>query len=325
MDAYLRVIFVDRDWEELLDEVKLKRTCSSEITNAALDFFNDYCQNFNTQSTIELENEAKNIGYFLIHWGESKAAGNVISRIISKTFFKKEYFRIADLKQTLKDNVKYERSVVENSWLKISRYMDTILKEGSTVLVHAYSSTVCKVLSNLKKRLHVYVTESRPLSDGRRTIQSLLDASDEDIAKITLIPDSGIAKVLSSVDACIVGADTIFKNGSFINKIGTHAITLCANEMGVNVYVLSDTMKVSKATRIEIEESSREKCFYDEDFSTLKYPRLEEIETMNSIYEVTPPMDIVSFITDIGKLSRTDIADCILRIEEYRTYSSLPV
>lgn len=325
LDAYLRVVFVNKEWEDSFIIIEEKRTCATEVTKAAIELFDEFCQNYNTMSPIELETEVRNLGYLLIHPRKSiSSVGNVVSRIITKTFRNKEYHSTKDLKMVLKEHCENELAVVENSWVKISRYMDTSLADGSSVLVHSHSSTVCKVLSSLKKQLKVYVTESKPLCEGRKSVLEFLKAPRESIEKVTLVMDSSISKVLSSVDACIVGADTIFKNGSFISKIGAHTLAICAKELGVPFYVLSDSMKISKDFMFDFEECSKDNIYFDETFCPSMEPLLEEMDTLNSFYEVTPSMDVITFITDLGKLKRNDIATNVLRIEEHRNFSLTP-
>jgi translation initiation factor 2B subunit (eIF-2B alpha/beta/delta family) len=79
---------------------------------------------------------------------------------------------------------------------------------------------------------------------------------------VTLIADCAVPTIIDAVDAVVVGADSILPNGSFINKTGTHALAILANQKLVPVYVLCDTSKIRHLNVFHGEVGATEE-FYD--------------------------------------------------------------
>lgn len=86
------------------------------------------------------------------------------------------------------------------------------------------------------KRVHVFADETRPLLQGARLTAWELRARG---VPVTLMGEGAAASRLRAggVDAVIVGADRIARNGDVANKIGTYPLAVMAARHGVPVYV----------------------------------------------------------------------------------------
>ncbi len=121
------------------------------------------------------------------------------------------------------------------------------IRDGFVVLTHCHSSTVTEILKRAKadgKRFEVICTETRPLFQGRTTAREMLEAG----IKATLIVDSAARSFINYADLAIVGADAITSEGNVVNKIGTSAIALMAQEARTPFYVASELLKYDPAT-----------------------------------------------------------------------------
>jgi methylthioribose-1-phosphate isomerase len=153
---------------------------------------------------------------------------------------------------------------------KIGEHGAPLLADGMTVLTHCNAgalatSGIGTALSVIytaqaqRKRIKVYVDETRPVLQGARLtmwelMQQRIDA--------TLITDSTAASLFGAgkIDAVIVGADRIAANGDVANKIGTYNVAVLAAHHGVPFYVAAPRStfdkKIATGAEIPIEERS---------------------------------------------------------------------
>jgi methylthioribose-1-phosphate isomerase len=144
------------------------------------------------------------------------------------------------------------------------------------------------------KSLHVFVDETRPLLQGARlTMFELREAG----VPCTLITDSAAAVTMQrkKVDAVIVGADRIARNGDTANKIGTYGVAIMAAHHGIPFYVAAprstfDFAMLSGAD-IPIEERSPDEIRITPDDPAY-----------NPAFDVTPGRLITGIITEYGVL-----------------------
>jgi methylthioribose-1-phosphate isomerase len=143
----------------------------------------------------------------------------------------------------------------------------------------------------------VFNTETRPLCQGARlTAWELKQAG----IPFKLVTDSMAGYVMQNqkVDAVIVGADRIARNGDTANKIGTYQLGVLAHENGIPFYVAAPTTTVDKSiatgAEIVIEERS------PEEVTCIGGKRVapEGVEVLNPSFDVTPAKYITAIITE---------------------------
>ena len=150
-----------------------------------------------------------------------------------------------------------------------------------------------------KNIVKVYADETRPLFQGSRLTAWELARDGFDVTVIA----EGMAGALmrqKHIDAVIVGADRIARNGDTANKIGTYGLSVLAAVHGVPFYVAAphstfDTNAVSGAD-IPIEERS------EEEMRVLPNGRHvpESAHVWNPAFDVTPAENIAAIITERG-------------------------
>ncbi len=147
----------------------------------------------------------------------------------------------------------------------------------------------------------VYALETRPRLQGARlTAWELLREG----IPFCLIVDSAAGSLLSRerVDAVLVGADRIARNGDTANKIGTYPLAVLAARHGVPFYVVAPTSTIDPALRsggeIPIEERDEEEVLvpYGARFAP------EGARAWNPAFDVTPAELITAIVTERGIL-----------------------
>jgi translation initiation factor eIF-2B subunit alpha/methylthioribose-1-phosphate isomerase len=153
----------------------------------------------------------------------------------------------------------------------------------------------------------VYVDETRPLLQGARL--TAWELAREGIEH-TVIADNSAGHFLrrGDIDAVLVGADRIARNGDFANKIGTYEKAVVARENGVPFYVAAPWTTFDFARRsgddIPVEERSPEEVLM------IGGVRLAPrgCSAANPAFDVTPARYVTGFITPAGVVAPRSVA-----------------
>jgi ribose 1,5-bisphosphate isomerase len=166
----------------------------------------------------------------------------VISRVESSN--KK---KIGDLSRIVASSSNEFLSNLEQSRERTAEIGAKRIRDGMVVFTHCHSSTVTRLLSKAKqngKSFEVVCTETRPAFQGRITAKEMLELG----VKTTFIVDSAARAFMKKADIAILGADGITSEGNVVNKIGTAAIALLANEARTPFYIATELLKYDPAT-----------------------------------------------------------------------------
>ncbi len=174
------------------------------------------------------------------------------------------------------------------------------LKENCKVMTHCHSSSVISVLKKVKG-VEVFVTETRPLYQGRETAKELLKHK----IKTHFITDSAAGILMDRVDYVIVGCDAITSEISVVNKVGTYPLAVLAKRENVPFYVATTLLKFDPQTiytkgRIEVRSS-------DEVWKA----RPKGLDVINPAFDITPEELITGFMTEFGVYAPEMIYDLI--------------
>ncbi|XP_076044312.1 methylthioribose-1-phosphate isomerase [Oratosquilla oratoria] len=168
---------------------------------------------------------------------------------------------------------------------------------------------VIRSLHAMNKLEHVYCTETRPYNQGARlTAYELV----HDSLPATLICDSMAGALMKSrsIDAVVVGADRVSRNGDTANKIGTYQLAVLASHHGVSFYICAPT------TSIDFNLES------GEDIPIEERPPLEMtciggtqiaapgIRCWNPAFDVTPNNLITGIVTEKGVFPPAELVKC---------------
>jgi methylthioribose-1-phosphate isomerase len=192
----------------------------------------------------------------------------------------------------------------------IGRHGQALLRDGWTILTHCnagglataeYGTALGVIRAAVAegKRVRVFADETRPFLQGARlTVWEL----DKDGVPVVLITDSMAGWFLrrGDVDAVVVGADRIARNGDTANKIGTYSLAVLAKENSVPFYVAAPMSTVDPTIAdgggIPIEERSPDEVREVAGrLVTLPYA-----EVRNPAFDVTPAAYITAIITERG-------------------------
>lgn len=154
--------------------------------------------------------------------------------------------------------------------------------DGKTVMTHSASATARAALLHGPPPGKVVCTESEPVGEGRPFSEEL---AAEGLAT-ELVADEDATHAVQSVDLLLLGADTVFRDGSLVNKIGTCELTKAAKKAGVPVVVACEVLKLSPVEARDAEEER---------------------------FDLTPPEQITKFVTEEGEFPPEEIGALVDR------------
>ncbi|MCX7611857.1 MAG: hypothetical protein N2043_09755, partial [Ignavibacterium sp.] len=119
------------------------------------------------------------------------------------------------------------------------------IKSFTTISFSKTILDVVKIVAKEKKKLKVFVLESRPVFEGRKLASELCKIN----VDVTLIVDALMCYAVKNSDTVLVGADQILKNGNVVNKIGSYPLAICAKKFNKPFYVIADKSKFVNKTK----------------------------------------------------------------------------
>ncbi len=188
-----------------------------------------------------------------------------------------------------------------------------LIKNGSNILTICNAGALATVdygtalgiiyrARELKKRLHVYVCETRPLLQGARLTSWELR---KNRVPATLITDNMAATLMREgrIDLVIAGADRIAANADTANKIGTYNLAVLAKFHKIPFYIAAPASsfdpEIKSGRQIPIEQRAVEEV------TTLFFKKPiapKGIRVYNPAFDVTPHKLITAIITEKGIL-----------------------
>ncbi len=160
-----------------------------------------------------------------------------------------------------------------------------------------------------QKVQHVFACETRPLlQGGRLTAWELAKAN----IPHTLICDNMAAMVMQQgkIDAILVGADRIAKNGDVANKIGTYSLAVLAKHHQIPFYVVAPNTTLDpfclhgKDIEIELRSSDEVKGALGKITWAPK-----QSNVYNPSFDVTPAELVTAYILDAGVFSHGNLSE----------------
>jgi ribose 1,5-bisphosphate isomerase len=109
----------------------------------------------------------------------------------------------------------------------------------ATVLTHSASATVREAVLHTPPA-RVFCTASAPFEEGRALAEDLVSQGLE----VELVEDDDVDRALETASLVLVGADTVYEDGSIKNKIGTRRLAEAAQELGVRTVVACELLKL---------------------------------------------------------------------------------
>jgi methylthioribose-1-phosphate isomerase len=192
----------------------------------------------------------------------------------------------------------------------MGRHGAELLADGAGVLTHCNAGALCTVglgtalaplyvAARQGKRLRVYADETRPLFQGARlTAWELARAGLE----VTVLVDGAAGHLLArgAVQAVVVGADRIARNGDVANKVGTYPLAVLARRHGVPFYVVAPCTTLDPAcpngAAIPIEERDAREVTHPRGIATAPHG----VRAFNPAFDVTPAELVSALVCERG-------------------------
>jgi len=207
-----------------------------------------------------------------------------------------------------------EAHEVSREDVRINRAMGafgaTLLSDGARVLTHCNAGAlataghgtalgVFRSAVEAGKKISVIADETRPFLQGARL--TAWEMVQENIP-VTLITDNMAGFMMSrgEIDAVIVGADRVARNGDVANKIGTYMVAVLAKRHQIPFYVacpistIDMTIATGKDIPIEERADKEVKGFREYLWAA------EGVQIRNPSFDVTPQELITAIITEEG-------------------------
>lgn len=202
---------------------------------------------------------------------------------------------------------------------RIGTYGAELIKDGDQILTHCNTGGLATVgigtalgviikAHQQGKKIHVWVDETRPLTQGGRLTTWELHKHK---IPFTLITDNMAAHLMSlgKITKAIVGSDRIAQNGDFANKIGTYSVAVNCQFHNIPFYVAAPfttvDFKCVSGQDIPIEQRAA-----SEVISTWA---LKESSVYNPSFDVTPASLTSGWIMDTGVYTHKDIEQGVFR------------
>lgn len=159
--------------------------------------------------------------------------------------------------------------------------------EGAVAATHSASATVREALLHTPPK-RVICTVSEPVGEGR----AFTDGLRAEGLDVELVADEDAPAAIADATLLLFGADTVFRDGTLCNKVGTTALAQAAAEHGKPVIVAAEIFKLAPMDGADAPEPS---------------PAEREL------FELTPPDLITLVVTEEGESAPADIGHLVDR------------
>ena len=206
------------------------------------------------------------------------------------------------------------KKMISESKNKIAELGSNFISNGGTYLTHCHSSTVTDTFISAytqNKKFRIYVTETRPLLQGRITVKELLTSGVRDIYMIidSLAPGLLLENKIK-IGAVFVGADLLTQNG-FVNKVGSLGIARIAAENQIPLYCLCTLLKYDP-------RPFSQELIEKRDSREIWENAPPELNFLTPAFDIIPYEKNITFVTEAGLLKGGQIES-----EAYKLYPFL--
>jgi len=178
-------------------------------------------------------------------------------------------------------------------------------KTHYNIMLISYSSTIINLLIKFYDTdFELFVLESRPLLEGHKTAEIL-----SQYFKTNIIIDAAIGKFIDQIDFVLIGVDSILKDGSILNKIGTLPLAVLANSRNIDVYAIADSFKYNLRSHFDKKVMIEMKPI--EEIYNLKIEH-DLLKVFNYYFDITPSKYINGIISNYGILTVKDFLEKVI-------------
>jgi translation initiation factor 2B subunit (eIF-2B alpha/beta/delta family) len=157
----------------------------------------------------------------------------------------------------------------------------------SVVATHSASATVWEALLHTPPARAI-CTVSEPIGEGRAFADELRAQG----LKVDLVEDADAPAALEDATLFLIGADTVFRDGTLCNKIGTTALAEAARRHGIPTVVACEIVKLAPIDAASAPEPS---------------------EAERTLFEFTPPELVSEIVTEEGSVTSDGVGALVDR------------
>ncbi|MDP2925406.1 MAG: hypothetical protein Q8N99_03475 [Nanoarchaeota archaeon] len=188
--------------------------------------------------------------------------------------------------------------ILKNHQDIINKQIIKLIKNNSVIFTHCHASTIINALIYAKKKnkkFEVYVTETRPLYQGKKTAEELskkgikITMFVDSAAKIALTKEQDKEEKTKPVNLVLLGADAITNKG-VVNKIGSGMYASIAKINKIPFYIVSDSLKYTDK-KVKFEQRNPNEIWKN-----------KKIKIINPAFEFIPKEEITGIISELGTL-----------------------
>jgi len=196
------------------------------------------------------------------------AAGRVLAAANAHTFLEPD-----QLRQLVSEEGNAILQARERAAASIAIQLQDRLQDA-VVLTHSASATVREALLHTPPARAI-CTVSEPVGEGRAFADELRGEG----LNVDLVEDADAPSVLDDATLFLIGADTVFHDGTLNNKLGTTAIAEAAAARNIPTVVACEIIKLAPIEAAAAPEPS---------------------EAERTLFELTPPELIAEIVTEEG-------------------------
>lgn len=286
----------------MIRELHLDKTSgASELTEIALEIIKTQLDSFKDEHTditdviLELSRELLNV----------RPSMAPIINTIGYFLHDLKLYTKADLMKRYNDFPKWRETRKNKLLSSFNSFLTEYAGKRLNIMLISYSTTIIKCLKDIEKnKFTFYVLEARPLLEGRRTAEIL--SSDHETHLIT---DSSMGKFIKSVDIVLFGIDSILRDGSIVNKIGSNPLACVATANNKKVFAVGDSYKYNLKSHFGQEIIIEDKPIYEVYSKKIKK---ELFLVHNYYFDITPPKYINGLISDLGVLKISEFLEQVV-------------
>lgn len=215
------------------------------------------------------------------------AVAGAVGRVLAAVGHESHLLELDDLRRLIQDEAHALDDARRRAAASITIQLRSRL-EGAVVITHSASGTVREAFQQTKPA-KVICTASEPVGEGRAFAEEWREAGYD----VELVEDEEAPARVRDASLLLIGADTVFADGTICNKVGTIPLARAAAEAGVPTVVAAEVIKLAPVPGSQA-------------------PELADIE--RSLFELIPPDLITEVVTEEGSYPPDEIVALVERV-----------
>lgn len=192
---------------------------------------------------------------------------------------------VDDLAQVVRDEAQSLVASRDRAARAIAIQLAPMLTDA-LVLTHSHSATVREALLHTPPA-HVTCTVSAPFEEGRAFAAELAEAG----LHVELVGDDDAIDAVAGASVLLLGADTVYVDGTVCNKTGTRPLAEAAARLGVPTIVACEVIKLAPVEAGDAPDPAGDRGLFD----------------------LTPPHLVETVVTEEGALRAGEVRSLVDR------------